>query len=169
MRSTISGLALTLLLAACGVAQEVVPTRAEPVRDACVGMRDVEMERGLTELRENIERVSPLHERSLPKGPPALSGAEVVVAATRGMTSQWLARLVYCDTARHPATALAPPGARTEVTPTAMGFVIAIRSSDRAVAHDIEYRAQRLDQPTKPAHQFPANEVRVADGAAPGE
>jgi hypothetical protein len=130
-------------------------------------MPDAELDRALTELRDNVERVTPLHERLLPKAPPPASGAEVEVAATRGMTSQWLGRLLWCDAARHPTTALVPPGARIDVTPTGMGFAIAIRSTDSSVAHEIEHRALRLSRPAQPAQQFPANEVGVSDGAAP--
>jgi hypothetical protein len=132
-------------------------------------MPDAEMDRALTELRENVERVTPFRERSLPKAPPALGGVEVEVAATRGMTSQWLGRLLWCEATRHAATALVPPGAQTEVTPTGAGFVIAIRSRDPGVTHEIEHRALQLARPAQPAHQSPTNEVGVADGAAPRE
>jgi hypothetical protein len=152
MRSTISVPFMALLLVACARTEEATRIGADVARQPCTGMADAAIDHDLAELRENVERTTPLHEQGTSKLAPVLRGAEVEVAATRGMTAQWLGRLLWCDAARHPATALVPLGARTDVTPTATGFVIAMRSSIPEVAREIERRAVGFARRVNPSH-----------------
>jgi hypothetical protein len=95
-----------------------------------------------------VAGVEPLYDGNGPKILPHTVGATVQVRAAPGMTASWLGRVLKCDAARRGA--LVPAGAESEVTPTAAGFTVAVRSRDPDVAQEIVLRARAFAQ-TAPA------------------
>lgn len=109
------------------------------------------MDRGVAELRTNVDGAVPLHESTGAKALPRLVGAMVVVRAAPGMTAQWLGRLLQCDTARHASAALVPAGSTSEVGSTSNGFTVSIRSGDPEMAREIQRRAALFAHPVQAA------------------
>jgi len=107
--------------------------------------------------RDDIDKVEPLvvNERfGLPgKGGShgKMEGAVVTLRATRGMTAQWLQRLVDCQLARNSALGHTEmpscpllPNASARVTETNTGFAVTIRSGDPSTAEHVLERARSL-------------------------
>ena len=109
------------------------------------------MDRGVADLRANVDGTEPITEREGEKALPRLVGAAVQVHAAPGMTAQWLGRMLLCDTARHATAALVPDGAKSEVTSTPVGFTVVVRSKDPELAREIERRASLFARPTQAA------------------
>ncbi len=122
-----------------------------PIAQACAGLPEAMMDRGVADLRANVDAVEPLREREGEKALPRLVGAAVGVRAAPGMTPQWLGRMLQCDTARHAAASLVPSGARSVVTVTPVGFTVAVRSHDPELAREIHRRATLFARPTSAA------------------
>jgi hypothetical protein len=146
MRSAFVTLSVVFFAAACGGAQESTPAAESPQR-ACAGLSDDVVDRGLAELRANVERGGQIREQRSPKALPVLTGAVVEVSATPSMTAPWLGRLLWCDSARNGAAALVPTGARSDVSPTTHGFAISVRASTSDLAREIDRRARLFVHP----------------------
>jgi len=119
---------------------------------ACAGLPSAEVDRAVGEVLANVEGVESIHDGSNGKAPPHLVGAVVQVRATRGMTSQYLGRVLQCHAAQRRAAscdaerscALSLEGAQREVTTTPTGFAVTLRSRDAGIAGEIERRARTL-------------------------
>jgi hypothetical protein len=146
---TVSVLALVLVAACAG------PRSASEAAQACAGLSAAVVERAVDDLRSNVEGVAPIHDGAGPKALPHTIGAAVQVRASPGMTASWLGRVLQCDAARRGA--LVPAGAESEVTATAAGFSVAVRSRDPDLAREIELRARAFARPA-PAGQATARE-----------
>jgi hypothetical protein len=131
---TLSVLSLGLAAACAG------PRSASEERDACAGLAPAAVDKAVDDLRANVEGVAPIYDGNGPKVLPHTIGASVQLRASPGMTASWLGRVLQCDAARRGT--LVPAGAESEVTPTAAGFAIAVRSRDPDVAQAIEVRAR---------------------------
>lgn len=126
---------------------------------ACVGISPEDRDGSPFEHTEDIESVAPLKEwrRQNRRSYEELVGATVTFRAVRGMTAEWLQRVVDCHLARNaslghvvpemPNCPLVPEGASAMVSSTGRGFAVAIRSNDPAVAKEILGRAERLAPP----------------------
>jgi hypothetical protein len=148
MRFVVTG-AATLMMTALmmGLAPACIgdrPATSASTGDvACAGLSDAEIRDAVAELRTRTDRVERIYEAPSPKAPPRTAGAVVYVQATRQMTAQWLNRVIQCSAAG-PARDRSPvalAGARGEVSPTATGFAVAVRSNDAVVAEEIVRRA----------------------------
>jgi hypothetical protein len=149
MRPAVAVVATLSLLAGCDrTARDASDANVHVV---CAGLPDALMDRGVADLRANVEAVGPLREADGAKTLPRLVGATVQVRAAPGMTAPWLGRLLRCDTARHAAAALVPDGASAEVTSTPVGFTVAVRSRDAALAREIDRRASLFAHPVQAA------------------
>jgi hypothetical protein len=94
--------------------------------------------------------VEPLRASEGEKALPHTIGAVIHVRATPGMTAEWIDRVVSCDIVRRSAAscggadgcAIAPFGVSHAVTSGPTGFAIALTSSDRETALEIDKRAR---------------------------
>jgi len=143
------------VLAGCAESVAARPTATE-VANVCAGIPDAQARTALATLRNDVDAVEIIPETSTPK-PFGFrpGGADIHVRAEPGWTAQWLARLVEC----HGVTELAgtacttsecPLGlarVTTEVSATATGFTIALRSSDSDVAREVARRSGLVFQP----------------------
>lgn len=120
---------------------------------ACSGIAEEDRDNSPFMHVEDIESVSPLTE-SVAKHPPRQVGAIVKFAAVKGMTTEWLQRVVDCHVARNaalghvvpdmPNCPLVPKGVSASVSSTDRGFAVSIRGEDAAAQREILARAQRL-------------------------
>jgi len=117
--------------------------------------------------REDIVSVEPLMNQgyyashSGRGGPKVMTGARVTFRAVRGLTAQWLQRVVNCHLARNatlghheadmPDCPLVPRGVSASVVSTAEGFEVDIKATDRTTAEDVLTRAKAL-VPAAPSH-----------------
>lgn len=166
MRPIVAALSTLSLLTACGASPRSASDEV-PIQRACAGLPDATMDRGVADLRSNVDGAAPLHEGEGPKALPRLVGAVVQVRAAPGMTAPWLGRLLQCDTARHAAAALVPADARSEVTSTPTGFTVAVLSRDPDLAREIERRAGLFAHPVEAAcntREYRWNEAWNAGG-----
>jgi hypothetical protein len=148
LRPTVAALAIASSLSGCGAG---APDPADPaaVASACHGLPDATMDRGVADLRTNVDGARAVYEAQGEKAVPRLVGAAAHVRAAPGMTAQWLGRLLICDTARHGGAALVPAGAKSEVTSTPVGFTVVVRSRDPELAREIERRVTLFARPTQ--------------------
>lgn len=133
---------------------------SQALRDAeahsCAGISDADRDMSPFDHREDIASVEPLTEGTT-SGKAQLTtttGAIVTFRAVRGMTAQWLQRVIDCHLARNaslghdvpemPSCPLVPKGASAKVSATQSGFAVAIRGDDGAAAQEILKRAQSL-------------------------
>jgi hypothetical protein len=150
MRPLVAALSITSLLVGCTTA---TPDPAAPAApdSACSGLPEATMDRGVADLRANVDSARAVHEAQGEKAMTRLVGAALQVRAAPGMTAQWLGRLLRCDTSRHGAAALVPVGAKSEVTTTPVGFTVVVRSPDPDLAREIEHRASAFARPMQAA------------------
>lgn len=158
MRRVIATMIVLGLVTACS---EELRSAADPTSEdhACAGLPRAEVDQAMGELLANVEGVESLHDSSNSKVPPHLVGAVVQVRATRGMTSEYLGRVLQCHAAQRRAVAcgserscaLALEGANREVTTTPTGFAVTLRSRNAEVAREIERRARALASRSAPA------------------
>ena len=122
----------------------------------CAGISEAQARTVLIDLHPDVDRVEAVRERTNTKlfvERPV--GADVHVRATPGMTAQWLTRLIQCHLVReesgvsyaHSERPLGLARVKIDVSPTAAGFVIAIRSNDSDVAREIARRSKVLFEP----------------------
>jgi hypothetical protein len=79
-------------------------SRQTEAATACAGVPEAEMEANPLQSTQVLS-VTPLREPAFTgRGPRTLKGATVVVAATPGMTQQWLQRLLECNAAQRALT-----------------------------------------------------------------
>jgi hypothetical protein len=150
MRPAVATLSIASLLIGCGAGAHD-PSDPNVVAAACHGLPESAMDRGVADLRTNVDGARPVYEAPNEKAIPRLVGAAAQVRAAPGMTAQWLGRLLVCDTARHGAAALVPVGAKSEVTTTPVGFTVVVRSRDSELAREIERRVTLFARPTQAA------------------
>lgn len=134
---------------------------------ACVGIGAHDRDQSPFDHREDIAAVDALYVGDSDQGNAAagggyvsaarggrLEGATVTFRAVSGMTAQWLQRVVDCHLARNaalgfdvpemPYCPLVPKNVSAKVSPTATGFVVAIRSDDPNTAKEVLRRARAL-------------------------
>jgi hypothetical protein len=130
---------------------------------ACQGLAPDDRDMSPFEHTEDIASVEP-HARSRSGGKAGgtstVDGAVVTFLAVRGMTAEWLQRVVDCHLARNaalghdvpemPDCPLVPKGAEATVESTGTGFAVTVWADDAEVGHEILARAQRL-LPAAPA------------------
>src|SRR5262249_22793850 len=146
LRSMVACLSALSLVTACGG----VPVAADESRAqrVCAGLPDALVDQGVADLRANVDGAAPLRD-GVAKTPPKLIGASLRLVGDRGMPAKGIGRSVLCAPGRPAAPALAPAGARIEVSPTATGFTIAVRSNDYDLAREIERRASLFARATQ--------------------
>jgi hypothetical protein len=158
MFRTIMLSALVVLVAGCATSRP--STLAHEEARACGGISDDDLKNAPFARPEEITSVQPLLVEAYPRddNPPTyeLGGAVVTVRASRGMTSEWLQRLVDCDLARGgmladsvpevPNAPLAFRDASAYVRSTGDGFAIEMSSDKQRIAREILASAERLDQ-----------------------
>ncbi len=126
---------------------------------ACVGIGQDDRDTSPFQHREEIMSVTRLVEAIPPEYDAAtpnerVIGATVVFRAVRGMSAEWLQRVVDCHLARNAAVGhdmpemrecpLVPAGASARVRSTGDGFAVEIRGESDATAAEILRRAQSL-------------------------
>lgn len=134
---------------------------AQALRDAeaqaCVGIDEGDRDTSPFQHRDDIASVTRLVD-SIPQGDATpierLAGATVVFRAIRGMSAEWLQRVVDCHLARNsavghdmpemPGCPLVPAGASARVRSTGDGFAVDIRAENDASAAEILRRAETL-------------------------
>src|SRR5580692_3520691 len=99
MRSAVGALSI---LTGCVGGIRSVPDEV-PIARACAGLPEALMDRGVADLRANVDGTEPITEREGEKALPRLVGAAVQIRAAPGMSAPWLGRMLQCDTARHAA------------------------------------------------------------------
>ena len=124
---------------------------------ACVGVSEYDRDVSPFDHRDDIIGVDDLWEAGKNGRPRTELGSVVVFRAVRGMSAEWLQRIVACHTARNatiggevpwmPECPLALKNVRAQVTRTWNGFAVAIRSDDPAVVEEIRQRARALIAP----------------------
>lgn len=138
---------------------ETTPERrpsAVEVARVCAGISEAEARATLEELRPDVEYVDVVRQATRTK--PVIErtvGVDVYVRAKRGMTAEWMSRLVDCHMASEnvgvACTSAACPlhlaHVSTRVTSTADAFRIAIRSDDPKVAREIVQRSKLVFEP----------------------
>ncbi len=159
---------LALVACACGSVARG-PSDEAAIQRACAGLADTMLDQGVAELRSNFDGSGPLREGAgtSSKTLPRQVGAVVQIRAARGMTAQWLERMLQCDTARHGDAALIPAGASSEVVATPTGFVVSVRSEDADLVRAITQRAALFAHPPAAACNTPQyhwNEALNASG-----
>lgn len=122
---------------------------------ACQGISEADRDMSPFMHVEDIKSVSPLTE-TIAKQPARQVGVKVTFAAVKGMTAEWLQRVVDCHIARNaalghtvpemPNCPLVPKGVSASVSSTGRGFAVSIRAEDSAVAAEILARARRLER-----------------------
>jgi hypothetical protein len=137
----VAALSALSFLTGCDEGVRSASDEASPTPRACAGLPDAVIDRGVADMRSNVDAAGPLRDGEGRKTLATLVGGVVQIHAAPGMTAQWLGRMLQCDTARHAAAALVPAGAGFEVTPTPTGFSVSVRSSDPDLAREIERRA----------------------------
>lgn len=154
-RASVAVLSSVLAVAGCAV-NPPPPPSAVVVAESCSGISDEQARAAVFALRRDVDSVRVARERTNTK--PFLErtvGADVHVRASPGATAQWLTRLLQCH-ALHDASGatcgsspcpLAAGRVAIDVSPTASGFFIAIRSTDVDVAREIARRAQIIFRP----------------------
>lgn len=123
---------------------------------ACVGLTDDERDASPFEHREDIASVAELHEdvqvgRTVTR---QLAGATITFRAVRGLTAEWLERVIECHLARNaslghdvpemPDCPLVPMGVSAQARSTGDGFAVDIRADTREGAEEILRRARSL-------------------------
>jgi hypothetical protein len=123
----------------------------------CGGVPDEERDLGPFAHADRIERVEPLLERAIAKGPPTVPvGAIVYLRAAPGLTVEWLERIIDCHLAHHAVVGttpvvhgacplLADESPDISVRGTAGGFAVMVKSS--ALHGDEVLRCARALQP----------------------
>jgi hypothetical protein len=123
---------------------------------ACIGVPDEDREMSPFHHREDIASVTPLMV-GVPNADGEYSkigGAVVTFRAVKGMTGQWLQRVVDCHIARNAALGhvvpemsdcpLVPKDVTAYVRPTETGVAVEIRSDNPRSAVEVLTRAERL-------------------------
>lgn len=139
---------------------------------ACTGISPRDRDESPFDHREDIAAVGPLHgaEPGTPAGPgfesgterrARLEGAVITFRPVRGMTAQWLQRIVDCHLARAAALGHVVPempycplvlrGVSATVRAAPDGFAVAIRASDTNTAREVWRRAEALGPAAGPA------------------
>ena len=133
---------------------------SQALRDAeartCVGLRDEDRDTSPFAHREDIASVTPLTV-NVPSGKGQYArteGAIVTFRAVRGMSAQWLQRVIDCHLARNAAFGHSAPemnfcplalsNVAARVTATDAGFAVALRSDDEATRSEILRRSSAL-------------------------
>lgn len=129
---------------------------AQAEAQACAGISNDDRDISPFAHREDIKSVSPLVEQ-IRNGKTVIDkrvGATVVFRAVRGMTAEWLQRVVDCHLARAAAAGYSMPemdycplelkNVTAKVTSAGDGFAVNIRSNDAATVDQIWARAQAL-------------------------
>lgn len=123
---------------------------------ACAGLDAGDRDESPFWHREDIASVEPLvvETHAGKTSTPRTVGAIVTVRAVKGMTAQWLQRLVDCHLARNAALGhdvpemaycpLVPRGASAHVAATDTGFAISVSVDDAATAEEVLRRARAL-------------------------
>ena len=123
---------------------------------ACTGISAEDRDMSPFAHREDILSVEPLQEAtgSAIASTPLTTGATVTVRAVRGLTTEWLQRIVDCHLARASSLGhampemtycpLVPKGVSARVTSSGSAFAVAIRSDDPAAAAEVLRRSQQL-------------------------
>jgi hypothetical protein len=125
-------------------------------QQACGGIDDADRDMSPFEHGADIASVSKLEE-DVAAGKSTLkraAGATIVVRAVKGLTAEWLQRVVDCHLARNaavghempemPGCPLVPVGAKAKVRSTGDGFAVDVSSDNAAGADEIWKRAQLL-------------------------
>lgn len=127
---------------------------------ACTGLADADRDTSPFERGEDIASVEPLTANvttgSAGKGAnkTVTEGAVVTFRAVKGMTAEWLQRVVDCHLARNAALGNEVPemancplvlkNVSAKVTSTGSGFAVAMKSDDAQTAQDILRRSRTL-------------------------
>lgn len=128
---------------------------------ACVGLSESDRDMSPFAHREDIAGVESVvtggagsASASSPRSIPQTRGAIIVFRATRGMTAQWLQRVVDCHLARNaalghdaremPYCPLMPKDVVAHVTPRESGFAVEVTSNEPATVQEVVRRAQAL-------------------------
>ncbi|MEW5847959.1 MAG: hypothetical protein AB2A00_04055 [Myxococcota bacterium] len=123
---------------------------------ACAGIAPDDRDMSPFDNTEDIVSVAKLTETRLRGENPyeEVVGAVVVFRAVRGLTAEWLQRVVDCHLARNaalghvapdmPDCPLVPRGVEARVWSTGNGFAVGLRSDDPKVVREILDRTQRL-------------------------
>jgi hypothetical protein len=112
---------------------------------ACGGISDYDLRSGPFSNTGEITSVTPLIVQDSPRTTPPQDrtvGAVVTLRADRGVTAEWLQRLVNCEIARNSELR----GTVAQVRSTGDGFAIEMRSNERDTALEILAMAQRQEQ-----------------------
>jgi len=133
---------------------------AAALRDAeehtCVGLTAEERDESPFEHRQDIGSVRELRDtvRAGRAETHPLVGATVVFRAVRGLTAEWLQRVVDCHLARNaalghevpemPSCPLVPPGVTARVSSVGDGFAVDVRADTTDGATEVLRRAQSL-------------------------
>lgn len=136
---------------------------AEALRDAeasaCAGLSEDDRDASPFEHREDIAGVTELAEevRLGHQVTHHLVGATIRFRAVRGLTREWLGRLVECHLARNasvghdvpemPDCPLVPRGVTARVSSTDAGFAVEVRADTDEGAAEVLRRAQALVAP----------------------
>jgi hypothetical protein len=139
-------IALMALSAGCASTSSSAP---RVVEDLCTGLDEADLTGDPIDAKDVIE-VRPLEASGThhPVG-PRMTGAVVVVRATKGVTEQWLQRLFDCRIARAPRNGSEMLGGDmfALVDNLEDSFSIRLKSSDADIAARILREAQKLQQP----------------------
>jgi hypothetical protein len=136
---------------------------AQALRDAeaasCSGISDDDRDISPFYHREDITNVEPAYMPSARgKGDPSMvMGAVITFRAVKGLTSEWLQRIVNCHIARNNAMGndmpemaycpLEPKGVKATVASAGDGFAVRIEATDPKTAQEVLRRAQALKNP----------------------
>jgi hypothetical protein len=127
----------------------------------CVGLSEVDRDTSPFYHRDDIASVAPLND-SLPQArdrTPQLVGATVTFRPVRGLTVEWLQRILDCHLARNVTLGhnlpemsycpLVPMGVTATARAVASGIAVDLRSGERATAIEVLRRAEAL-VPSRP-------------------
>jgi len=136
-----------LALVDCVESTPLRPTSAE-VASRCAGISEAQTNTLVDDLRNDVDRIEIVRERSQKPSFERLVGVELHVRASRGMTAQWLSRSVTCHAMReasgvpcnHGECPFAIPNLTADVRPTQQGFSVVLRSNESMV-RELERRA----------------------------
>ena len=151
-----AGLLTTAVLAGCAATQPQVSSGGNTGRSAteapgalCAGLADANARKSPFEVTQ-VVGVEPIREATAPKRLPTLVGATLYVAATPGLTTEWLGRMIECHAAQAAGgTAdrpdpLAVGPAKVDVFATRDGFGVTIRGSDLDAGRAILQQSKAL-------------------------
>ncbi len=125
----------------------------------CVGLSDTDRDMSPFYHRDDIASVAPLNDVAQAPGASRLVGATVTFRAVRGLTVEWLQRILDCHLARNVALGhdlpemsycpLVPAGVTATARPVAGGIAVDVQSGETAAAAEVLRRAQALVSPQR--------------------